>query len=447
MRPATEKDMVKQALSAHAAIGLLASALLYIVCVTGTVLVFYEEWQRVEQRGVPEMATISPEAVQAGVNQLLASEAKPTTHLYVHLPTDALPRTTVTTDTQAAHIDAQGRVAMAEEIAWSDFLYALHYTLNLPALIGITLVGVLGVMMLALSLTGVLAHPRIFRDAFRLRARSPGGVGLTDWHNRLSVWTLPFGIAIALTGAVIGLGSLGAYGLAAKYYGGDLEAAYAPIFGDEAEPNPTAAPPPDVAAPLRHMAAHFPGVEPYYLVLHDPATVGQHVQVIADHPKRLIYGENYNFDARGNYHGKAGLSDGATGQQVAASTYRLHFGDYGGLTVKIAYFVFGLALTAVCATGTFIWLGKRRRRGIAEPRLAAAWDAIVWGTPLALVVTFAARQILGNGAPLVAIFWGTLAIALVAALTAGGRMRIGAVLRKLLIVGIVSTGAGVAIGG
>ena len=41
------------------------------------------------------------------------------------------------------------------------------------------------------ALTGVLAHPRIFRDAFRLRARDRGGIGLADWHNRLGVWTLP----------------------------------------------------------------------------------------------------------------------------------------------------------------------------------------------------------------------------------------------------------------
>ena len=97
---------------------------------------------------------------------------------------------------------------MPERIAWNDFLVHLHYTLNLPSLVGITIVGAFGVMMLALSLSGVLAHPRIFRDAFRLRARNNAGVGLADWHNRLSVWTLPFGIAIALTGALIGLATL-----------------------------------------------------------------------------------------------------------------------------------------------------------------------------------------------------------------------------------------------
>ena len=211
-----EAGTVKRALSAHAAIGLLAGALLYIVSLTGTLAVFYEELQRIEQVQAPEMSAIDPAAVQRGVEAVLASEAgKPrTTHLYVHLPTEGLPRTTITTDTQAVHLSQSGEIAGPEEIAWSDFLVQLHYTLNLPALVGITIVGILGVMMLALSFSGVVALPRIFRDAFRLRARNNNGVGLADWHNRLSVWTLPFSLAIALTGAMIGLATITAYAIA-----------------------------------------------------------------------------------------------------------------------------------------------------------------------------------------------------------------------------------------
>ncbi len=88
MSVAIEPATVKKSLSAHAAIGLIAGALLYIVSLTGTVAIFYQELQRVEQPNAPEMASITPEAVQHGVEAVLASEAgKPsTTHLYVHLP-------------------------------------------------------------------------------------------------------------------------------------------------------------------------------------------------------------------------------------------------------------------------------------------------------------------------------------------------------------------------
>lgn len=426
MTAAPEASTVKRALSAHAAIGLLASALLYLVCLTGTAAVFYQELQRAEQPAAPEMESIAPEAVQRGIEAVLASEAgKPaTTHLYVHLPVEHLPRATITTDTQAVHLDRSGAIAGPEEIAWSDFLVQLHYTLNLPALVGITIVGALGVMMLALSLSGVIAHPRIFRDAFRLRARSGGGVGLADWHNRLSVWTLPFSVAIALTGALIGMATVTAYSIAAAGYGGDVEKVYAPIFGKEHAADPSPASAPDVAAALAHMAREYPDVEVTYAILHDPGTAGQHVQIVGTHARRLIFGEYYHFNAAGEFEGTTGLADGATGQQAAASTYNLHFGNYGGLPVKIAYAVFGLALTAVCATGVHIWLGKRRRRGIEEPRLRAAWNGVLWGVPVALAASFAARLAIGNDAPLAAIFWTlALAIPLASAFLSGARRR------------------------
>ena len=186
MKLVPDAAIVRSGLSAHAAIGLLAGALLYLVCLSGTALVFYEEWQRFEQPAAPEMERIAPEAVQRAVNSVLASErGKPaTTHLYVHLPVPELPRTTITTDSQAVHVDEGGRIAAPEQNLWSEFLYALHYSLNLPALVGMTIVGILGMLMVALSISGILAHPRIFRDAFRLRARHGGGVGLADWHNR-----------------------------------------------------------------------------------------------------------------------------------------------------------------------------------------------------------------------------------------------------------------------
>lgn len=448
MTAAPESSTVKRALSAHAAIGLLAGMLLYIVSLTGTVAVFYEEWQRIEQPNAPEMASIAPQAIQRGVAAVLASEAgKPrTTHLYVHLPVESLPRATITTDTQAVHLDTTGAVAAKEEIAWSDFLVELHYILNIPGVIGITIVGALGVMMLALALSGVIAHPRIFRDAFRLRARDGNGLGLADWHNRLSVWTLPFTVAIALTGALIGLASIAGYSVAKLSYGGDLEAVYAPIFGAEGKPDKTAAPVPDVVTALAYMKAHHPGLRLTYITLHDPLTAGQHIQILGTPERRLIFGEYYNFDAKGRFIGAAGLSDGQIGQQASASTYNLHFGNFGGLPVKILYFVLGLALTAICATGSYIWLGKRRRRGIQEPRLRAMWDAVVWGSPLILAATFILRKLAWNDVPLVATYWLATAALLLAAyfLPAPGK------LEKILsrsLAGALLLGSALAVGG
>ncbi|MFW2348858.1 PepSY-associated TM helix domain-containing protein [Qipengyuania sp.] len=401
------KETVRRGVAAHSAIGLVCCALLYLVCVSGAAIVLYEEFQRFEQGDAPEMDRIAPQAVDRAVAQVLASEAgKPhTTHLYVHMPTEALPRTTITTDTQAVHVDAEGAIAVPEENAWSEFLLALHYRLNLPPVWGMTLVGMFGAMIVALGVSGVVAHPRIFRDAFRLRARRKDEVATLDWHNRLAVWTLPFALAIALTGAMIGLFYVAGFSLAASAYDGDSEAALAPVFGAEGEADPTPAPLPRVAPVLAHMARDYPAVRVSYVILHDPGTRGQHVQVIGEHHRRLVFGEYYHFAPDGGFEGTTGLADGTVGQQFAASIYNLHFGNYGGLPVKIAYIVFGVALSVVVATGTFIWLDKQARKGRPHPLVHAGWWGVTLGVPLAILATLAARLALGNDAPFVAIFW------------------------------------------
>src|SRR3546814_15003730 len=126
-----DKGMVQRALSAHAAIGLLASALLYLVCLTGTIVVFYQEWQRIEQPAAPEMARIAPGAVQSAVAAVLATEEgkTATTHLYVHLPVPDLPRATITTHSQAAHVTSDESRAGKECVRTCRYRWA-PYTHN-----------------------------------------------------------------------------------------------------------------------------------------------------------------------------------------------------------------------------------------------------------------------------------------------------------------------------
>ena len=408
---------VQRALGGHAAIGLLVSALLYLIALSGTLIVVHDRWQRWEQPDIVETATLSPAAVQAAMQAALVRDRgkPPTTHLYIRLPNEDLPRGVVTTDHGASYVDGTGQIVGREAHSWTEFLIGLHEYLHLPATWGLILVGALGVALAALVVTGVLAHPRILRDAFRLRMRQDPQIARADWHNRIGVWTLPFVLAVALTGAFIGLGSVGTTMLARAYAGGKLEAIYAPVFGQEPAPNPAKAALPDVATALAAVRTRVPEAVPTYVIVHEPGTRGQHVQVIAEHPRRLIYGETYAFDARGGWRGPVGLADGAIGQQVAASAYNLHFGNYAGLPVEIAYMLFGLGLCVVTATGTSLWLRKRQRRGLGGTRLTACWSVVIWGAPLLIVALAWLRALAGPDVPLATVFWSTLAAAIAAA--------------------------------
>ncbi|WP_082474439.1 PepSY-associated TM helix domain-containing protein [Sphingomonas sp. Leaf343] len=438
--PAT---LVQRALGGHAAIGLLASALLYIIALTGSVIVIHDRWQRWEQPNIAETATLSPAAAQAAMIAVAASEAgKPrTTHLYIRMPTPDLPRAVVTTDNGAWYVDGAGRVVGREAHAWTEFVIGLHEYLHLPATLGLIVVGAFGVLLVGLVVTGVLAHPRIIRDAFRLRTRHDGQLARADWHNRLGVWTLPFVLAIALTGAFIGLGSVGATLLARAYTNGAIEPVYATIFGNEPKPDAARGPLPDLAAAIRNQAAQAPGTTPTYVIAHDPGTRGQHVQIIAEHPRRLIYGETYVFDGRGVAHGKVGLSDGPIGRQAAASAYNLHFGNFGGLAVELVYMLLGVGLCVITATGTSLWLEKRRRRGLHSRRMAACWAVVVWGTPLALLGALWLRGAAGPDAPLAAGFWGLMLAMLVGALVRPG-LATAVRLRAVALSAILGTAIG-----
>lgn len=415
---AREPGIVKRALAGHASIGLLAGALIYLIAITGAMIVVHDRWQRWEEPTVAETgAVLSPQAAQASLGAVLEREGGlPTTeHLYIRMPTADLPRAVVTTDNKAWYVDAQGQVTGREGHAWTEFVMALHINLTLPIVWGMILVGALGVVLTALLVTGVLAHPKIVKDAFRLRTRHDPQLARADGHNRLGVWTLAPMLAITLTGAFIGLSYAGVGALAQAYAKGDIEPVYATIFGTEPPHDEAPGPLPDIARALENLGTQVPGVVPTYVVIHDPMTRGQFVQIIAEHPRRLIYGESYRFDNAGNLLGKVGTSDGEIGRQAAASTYKLHFGDYGGLPVELAYIAFGLALAVMTATGSTLWIRKRERKGIDSRRLAAMWIVVVWGIPLALVLTAWLRFAGGPDVPLVATFWIGMALALAAA--------------------------------
>lgn len=420
-------------------IALVLGGLIYVLAVTGTTSVFNREFQRWEQPLAPEMLSIAPTAAAAAAAEVFESEAQPTTHLYINFPQPDLPRTVITTDTQAFFANADGTIAGREHFPWTQFLLDLHYYLHLPQVLGLTVVGALGAFLVAMSISGFMAHPRIFRDAFTVR-RGAGRLPITDLHNRLSVWTAPFHISNALTGAMLGLATILAGTIAAFSFNNDFNAVFSPIFGEEPAADGTAAPLAKMAVPLEFMAEQITERPATFLILHDPATAGQHVSVIAAHHDRLIFGEYYNFDAAGNFEGNVGISDGTVGQQIAGSIYNLHFGNWGGLPIKFAYVVFGLALCTIIASGLRIYFARRQDQGRPVPAFAAVWEAVVWGTPLLLALTLLASTLgLLEGAGLVALFWLSLGFIMSIAAFRRHAAGTGAVLKVGLVVALAAT--------
>lgn len=428
--PRASSFRVDRSLAAHTAMGLVISGLLYIICMSGTLAVFEDELGWWERPNAPAVSMVTPEAAQNAAEAVIADDPD-TTHLYLYLPRDNWQRFVIGGDEGLYSADADGNPVGAYETHWNTFLIELHYYLHLPHNIGMILVAVFGVMMLGMAISGFLAHPKIFRDAFRLKMKGQQRLGQADLHNRISVWTAPFHIIVAGTGAVIGLFVVVALILAQTSFEGDNRAFTEAIFGGEPAHNDAPAPLADVGTALSAMDNIAPDRLPFLVVVHDPATAGQHVEVMAEHFDRLIYSENYEFNAAGDFEGTAGYADGEVGKQIAYSTYRLHFGDFGGTPMKIAYFVLGVLMCVMVATGLNIYFLKQSEKGRPKPRLAAGWSAIVWGSPALL--TMALPLALSGLSPawLTSIFWLGLIGVTVVGVWHGDAAFAGRVIRKL----------------
>lgn len=408
LRPS--RALVRRALAAHSGIGLTIGALIYLLCLTGGLVVFFEEFERWEQPAVAEDTTYSAAQLEAAASNFLAAVPQAPETVYLVLPSQSMPRLHVAAGDAEAFVAADGSLAGAPAAAWTELLQALHIHLHLPYVPGLILVGVLGVMLCSLIVSGLLAHPSLIRDAFRWRRGGQGALGEVDLHNRLSVWGLPFHLMIALTGAFLGLVSVFYAGAAYVYEEGDREAVLAQMYGADARVASPADAPFDIGRALDSLAEVAPAAEPIYVALQQPGQPGQHLEIAASLPERLVYSEIYRFSPVGEYLGHQALASGPVGRQLAYSVYRLHFGHFAGMPVKLLYGLMGLALTVVSASGVNIYLARRRRRGLAD----GLWVAVVWGSPLALAL--AAVAALAGLPPLPVFLAAGLAAALAAAL-------------------------------
>jgi uncharacterized iron-regulated membrane protein len=407
---------VRAVLDGHSVLGLVAAALLYLVCASGTLTVFSDAFENWEQPSARPVASMAPDEVDRAMRQAMALAGGPekTFALYAVLPGDMQPRLSVTTygaDGHGSLLDGTGTL-QDKQASWTQFIIDLHADLTLAPPWGAGLVGLAGVTLLALVITGLLAHPRIFKDAFSFRPLRSARLRETDLHNRLSVWGLPFHVTMAATGALFGLASFLTMGISAIAYHGDASWAGTALGGPAVAADAMPMPLPPLAPMLQALGPD--AQDPVYVYIVRPGTAGQKITIETRAPGRLAAGEHYYFDGTGAPLGSGGFVRGSIGPQIYAAAGGLHFGTYGGLPVRLVYGVMGLALSIVAAGGVTIWLVRRRDRGRPAPHLERAWTGIVWGVPFGFATS--AALVLETRAPPGGCFWLSLLLAIAVAL-------------------------------
>ncbi|PCJ23368.1 MAG: peptidase [SAR86 cluster bacterium] len=402
-------QLIKSSLSSHSWLGLLVGGLMYIICLSGTLAIFYEEIERWEQPVADEYLTIDAHLLEDSFNRYVSEGAEVTEHMYLVFPNEALPRAKVSNEFNGRYINADGSLGADAYDDLSGLFTGLHINLHMPVSIGVVVVSALGALLCGLIITGFLAHPSIVKDAFKLRTGSTGRMGQVDLHNRLSVWGAPFHLMIALTGAYYGLILLIVGMFASSIDGASPQSINQQIFPSEPEVENQASVY-SVARALEQVRELSPDGKLLYLIVHDANSENRFMEFYVQQPGLLAWSENYRFDTAGNYLGAAGYTEGEAAQQVLYSVYRIHFGHFGGFITKLFYVVLGMSLTVVSATGINIWLQKRKYRDA----LNLIWPGIVWGMPLALVVASFTQVIFHL--PSSPVFWGCMVVAMTAGL-------------------------------
>lgn len=393
-----DKTTKQSALNAHSWIGVFLGFLLFMVCLSGTVAVFHQEFERWEQPGIPEMADIDVQTVDKAMAAFRERHPETTDHEFVVFPTSGIPRLVVENDDIAYFADENGQLLETERSPFTTMLVDLHLYLNLPHAWGMILVSALGAIICTLVVTGIIAHKRITRDAFTLRRKGNRQQYKIDLHNRFGLWAAPFHLIIGVTGAYFGMAGLIVVLISQLYFDGDREAAIAKIFTpDPVLEQETATP--QIGKAIAQMDSLAPEHELIFLTVHEAGSPEQFIEIYTKAPEKMIYSENYRFDTQGEFLGTAGYQDGHWGKQLVYSLYRLHFGDFAGIPSKLLYFILGIMLTVLCISGMEIWLAKKAN----PPMLTRLWYAMVWGSVSSLAFTASVSMV--SEISLIAVFW------------------------------------------
>lgn len=406
--------MVRAVLSGHGILGLAFAAVIYLVCLSGTLAVFVHDLERWEQPAAPAITHIDDAAMTRALDTA-RQKAPAGTTLYASLPSSDEPGATIIAYSPKFErewsVDAQG-VLTEKATTFSEFILNLHIALHLPRRWGEFIVGLAGVALLSSLVSGILAHPRVLKDAFHLRLGGSRRLQEADLHNRLGIWALPFHVVIALTGALLGLSTLIVGVLALLLYRGDTAKVYGLFIDAPLAVNATHVPLPSLTALLAEARRRAPGAEAHQLIIENAGRADARITIKSERERLLVPQDTTSFDAAGRVLKDQHPRDLVAGTRILGGIGQLHFGWYGGVPVRILYGLLGLALCVVTSSGVTIWLARRRDKGRAVPQWERLWAAVAWGQPLALALAALVATIVPAGEAVLWVWLGATVVLL-----------------------------------
>ncbi|WP_313053358.1 PepSY-associated TM helix domain-containing protein [Pseudomonas lopnurensis] len=240
------------------------------------------------------------------------------------------------------------------------------------------LVSLTGLPMLASLVTGLVVYKKFWKGFFKptLRFRHGARIFWGDFHRLSGIWSIWFIAIISITGIWFLIQAI----LADNHISISTEGV-PPVVAREDAPIVAAGgsvPRLDVDQAVAAASQRIPGLEASFVSL--PGNAYSHIFVGG----RGWYPLMFQSAAVNPYTGQVDstrlLSDRSALEFVTESMRPLHTGDFGGLWLKLVWFLFGLILSMMVLSGLLIWskrtvqataaLAKRPARATRQPKPA-----------------------------------------------------------------------------
>ena len=270
---------------------------------------------------------------------------------------------------QSINIHTGKTTTYQEKYGLGEFLYRLHFFSQIPY-IGAYLAGFISLFFLFAIVTGVIVHwKKIISNFYKFNPKTALKRVWTDAHTALGVIGLPFQFTYAITGVYFCLSILVLIP-ANILYGGNQEKLMEDLRPDRKTYEwikKTDKELPSVNEFIKTNTAKWNNFNPEYIVLKNYGGVNMKYLLLGslNTDQTFLNTGNILFDFEKNkttinrYPHKSKYTD-----DIQQSMTRLHFGNFGGVVLKIIYFILALITCFVIITGVLIWIEARNKKSM-----------------------------------------------------------------------------------
>lgn len=242
----------------------------------------------------------------------------------------------------------------------SEFIVGFHADLHMGRPIGLLTTGILGLTMMVSIVTGIFIHRKILVQMFTFRPRKSYSLMLNDGHKAIGVWGLLFNSVIAFTGSFLGLAIVVLVPAAAFVsFGGDQDklietftAVPDPIIENISQPTAVSSAFDQILSLDDELVVNTLTIKGYgdtSAMMYFGATGGDTMGF-----QTVIYNALGEYIERNTTYERL---DGYTGV-ILDVMFPLHFGNFGGIFVKVIWTILGLGTALLPLTGLMLWMER-----------------------------------------------------------------------------------------